>query len=103
MKLELKNEKLNKHIEAEAEANFITKEALLKQILVDRYKDSDDASVFNPDSIDDLRKEAEALGKHITKLLNDFCNKYDVTAELIDSEHQYLLSLHPIYKLDVRM
>ncbi len=85
MKLEIKNEALLKHLTAESEANFITPEVLVKEIL-QQHCAKGSVQETQPHTPSYIRERANQLGLAITNMTRLFEETYDVSAELESKE-----------------
>ena len=85
MKLEIKNEALLKHLTAESEANFITPETLVKEIL-QQYCAKGSIQETQPHTPSHIRERANQLGLAITNMTKLFEETYDVSIELESKE-----------------
>ena len=85
MKLEIKNEALLKHLTAESEANFITPETLVKEIL-QQHCAKGSVQESQPHTPSYIRERATQLGLAITNMTKLFEETYDVSIELTTHE-----------------
>ena len=85
MKLEIKNEALLKHLTAESEANFITPETLVKEIL-QQHCAKGSVQESQPRTTSYIRERANQLGLAITNMTKLFEETYDVSIELTAHE-----------------
>ena len=85
MKLEIKNEALLKHLTAESEANFITPETLVKEIL-QKHCAKGSIQESQPHTPSYIRERANQLGLVITNMTKLFEETYDVSIELTAHE-----------------
>ena len=85
MKLEIKNEALLKHLTAESEANFISPETLVKEIL-QQHCSGTAVQESQPHTTSYIRERANQLGQVITNMARLFEETYDVSIELTAHE-----------------
>ena len=85
MKLEIKNEALLKHLTAESEANFITPETLVKEIL-QQHCAKGSIQETQPHTPSYIRERANQLGLAITNMTRLFEETYDVSIALEGKE-----------------
>ena len=85
MKIEIKNEALLKHLTAESEANFITPETLVKEIL-QKHCVKGSIQESQPHTPSYIRERANQLGLAITNMTRLFEETYDVSIELESKE-----------------
>ena len=86
MKLEIKNEALLKHLTAESEANFITPETLVKEIL-QQHCAKGSIQESQPHTPSYIRERANQLGEAITNMTRLFEETHGVSIELASREN----------------